>query len=68
MPKISNSLTNTLRKVFKASGYSFRYVETQTGIKRQSLMKFMKEEQSLRLDKADLLADFFGLELKKKEK
>lgn len=37
-------------------------VEQATGVKRQSLAKFMRGEQSLRLDIADTLAAYFGIE------
>lgn len=40
---------------------SFLGVETATGVKRQSLMKFVRGEQSLRLDMADRLAAHFGI-------
>ena len=42
---------------------AFIELERQTGVLRQSLMKFARSEQSLRLDQADKLAAFFGLEL-----
>lgn len=48
-------------------GSSFREIERETGIVRQSLMPFARGEQTLRLDKADLLAEYFGLELKSAE-
>ncbi len=44
---------------------SLNAVERATGVKRHSLAKFMRGEQSLRLDLADKLAAFFGLELVK---
>ena len=46
------------------SGETFRSIERETGIVRQSLMPFARGEQTLRLDKADLLAEYFELELK----
>jgi hypothetical protein len=46
------------------SGETFRSIERETGIVRQSLMPFARGEQTLRLDKADLLAEYFGLELR----
>ena len=42
---------------------AFIELERQTGVLRQSLMKFARSEQSLRLDQADKLASYFGLEL-----
>ena len=40
---------------------SLRAVERETGVIRQSLMLFMAGKQSLRLDKADALARYFGI-------
>jgi len=47
-----------------AAGETFRSIERATGVIRQSLMPFAKGECTLRLDKADRLAAYFGLELK----
>jgi len=38
-------------------------LERETGVKRASIMRFLRGETSLRLDLADKLAEFFGLEL-----
>ena len=45
----------SLNAVFKA-----------TEVKRQCLAKFMRGEQSLRLDLADRLAEYFGIESERK--
>ena len=37
-------------------------IERATGLKRSALRKFMRGEQSLRLDLADKLATHFGIE------
>ncbi len=37
-------------------------IERDTGVKRQSLAKFLRGEQSLRLAFADRLAAYFGIE------
>jgi len=66
MPK-NKTMTDVLRDALNdavSGGSSFREVERETGIVRQSLMPFARGEQTLRLDKADLLAEYFGLELK----
>ncbi len=55
-------MTNLLRKAINEAE-SFRAVERATGVKRQSLMKFVRCEQSLRLDLADKLATYFGLRI-----
>jgi hypothetical protein len=56
-------ITDALRKAIAESGISFIGLERETGVLRQSLMKFARGEQVLRGDAYDKLADFFGLEL-----
>lgn len=58
---MKKTLTQLLRDAL-VEAESFRAVEMATGVKRQSLMKFARGEQSLRLDIADKLADHFGIE------
>jgi plasmid maintenance system antidote protein VapI len=58
------SMTESLKKAIRDSGLSFRFLGHESGVKRQSLMKFMSGETSLRLDMADKLAKYFELELK----
>ena len=57
------TITDTLRQAIAESDITFLGLEEATGVKRQSLMKFARGEQSLRLDMADKLAVFFGMEL-----
>lgn len=57
------SLTDKLRDEINGSEHSFKALERETGVLRQSLMKFARGETSLRLDMADKLASFFGLEV-----
>ena len=57
----TTTMTELLRKAL-AEAESLRAVERATGVKRQSMMKFLRGEQSLRLDKADRLAEHFGIE------
>ncbi len=61
--KKSRTMTETLRQAIADSGLAFIEIERQTGVLRQTLMKFARNEQSLRLDMADKLAEFFALEL-----
>jgi transcriptional regulator with XRE-family HTH domain len=61
-------ITNALLRAIAASGMSFKALERETGVKRQSLMKFVRGEQSLRGDVMDKLAAFFRLELTTKRK
>lgn len=57
-----------LRQAIAESGETFKGLERETGVKRQSLMKFARREQSLRLDLADRLAAHFGIEVRRKRK
>jgi plasmid maintenance system antidote protein VapI len=68
MAKEDSSLTGALRRAVVDSGLSFKLLEKETAVLRQSLMKFVRGEQSLRLDMADRLAAYFGLELRPKPK
>ena len=65
--KTTLTITRSLKKAIKDSGMNFKALERETGVKRQSLMKFMRDEQSLRLDFADRLAEFFELELRERK-
>ena len=61
--KTYDTMTEALREAIAASELSFKALERETGVLRQSLMKFARDEQSLRLDAADTLAEFFGIEI-----
>lgn len=58
------TMTEILRERVSACGISFYRLELDTRVSRQSLMKFARGEQTLRLDQADKLARYFSLELK----
>ncbi len=60
------TMTELLQKALN-DAESFKAVERATGVLRQSLMKFARGEQSLRLDKADILAEYFGIEVRRKD-
>src|SRR5262249_5246294 len=59
-------ITDALRRAIAESGLSFKRLERETGVLRQSLMKFANGERTLRGDKYDALALFFDLELRPK--
>jgi hypothetical protein len=64
-------ISEALRQAIAESGVSFAALERETGVLRQSLMKFARGEQCLRGDAYDKLAAYFGLVLqpiKAKEK
>ena len=58
------TMTELLRRCL-ADASSLSAVERATGLKRQSMTKFLQGEQSLRLDLADKLAAHFGIECKR---
>jgi len=60
-------MTALLRKEIEARG-SIRAISLATGVTRQSMMKFVRREQSLRLDIADRLAEHFGIEVRPRAK
>ena len=53
-------ISGPLRQAIAKSGMSFQALERETGVLRQSLMKFVRGEQALRGDAYDRLASFFG--------
>jgi plasmid maintenance system antidote protein VapI len=57
-------MTAALKKAIADSGMAHIAIERATGVQRASIMRFLRGEQSLRLDMADRLATFFGLELR----
>ena len=60
----SKTITDVLRAHVETEP-SMNAVAKATGLTRQSLSRFMRGERSLRLDLADKLATYFGLELRK---
>jgi plasmid maintenance system antidote protein VapI len=58
-------ITDLLRDTIIVSGIALKALERETGVKRASIMRFVAGKQSLRLDMADRLAAYFGLELKR---
>jgi transcriptional regulator with XRE-family HTH domain len=64
--KESESLTVALKAAITGSGLSLYRIAAETGVQKPSLIRFMRDETSLRLDKAALLAGYLGLVLVKK--
>jgi hypothetical protein len=56
-------LSGVLRAAILDSSTPFLALAKATGIERMSLVRFARGERSLRLDKADQLAAYFGLSL-----
>lgn len=60
-------VSDVLRKTIADSGIPLLVLERETGVVRASIRRFVEGTQSLRLDKADALAAYFGLELVKRK-
>lgn len=65
--KVKQTMTDVLKTAIEESGLTRYRIATDTGIGETSLMRFLRGETSLRLDKADLLAEYLGLELVKRK-
>jgi plasmid maintenance system antidote protein VapI len=65
---ISDLLRRTIAAAVASGRTSYKALERGTGVTRASIMRFVRGSQSLRLDKADRLAAYFGLELRPKRK
>lgn len=63
-PKRVATMTDVLRQSIVESGESYKALQRATGVTRASIMRFVRGERSLRLDKADALAAYYGLELR----
>ena len=61
MPR-RKTMTDVLKQAVRDSGQSYYAIAKATGIVEESLSRFMRGRQSLRLDKADALASYFGIE------
>jgi plasmid maintenance system antidote protein VapI len=56
-------ISDPLRRAIAESGIPLLRLERETGVTRASIGRFVRGERSLRLDMADRLAAYFGLEL-----
>lgn len=56
-------ITDVLRQAILDSGLPLLRIARETGVQRASLSRFVRGKNSLRLDVADKLAAYFGLEL-----
>jgi len=65
--KSKPTMTDVLRAAIERSSLTRYRIAKDTGIPETSLMRFVRGETSLRLDKADALADYLGLELVKRK-
>lgn len=59
-------MTDVLRKAIDESGLTLYRIAADTGVGPSSLLRFVRGDQSIRLDKADLVANYLELELVKR--
>ena len=59
-------MTDVLREAIQESGLSAYRISKDTGLVVSSIIRFVDEETSLRLDKADALAEYLNLQLVKR--
>ena len=64
MSKRAKTMTELLREALVEAD-SLRGVERATGVKNPSLVRFVRGDQSLRLDMADKLATYFEIECRR---
>ena len=57
------TITQTLKAAIERSGLTYYRIGRGAGVPESSLLRFMRGETSLRLDKADRLAAYLGLRL-----
>jgi hypothetical protein len=67
MSEPARPITGKLRQAILDSGQALIALERATGVDRASIRRFLRGERSLRLDKADALAAFLGLELQQRK-
>ena len=65
--KTQSPLTDGIRQAILASEKPLLQIANKTGVQRASLSRFVSGQRSLRLDMADKLAAYFGLELTGKD-
>jgi hypothetical protein len=65
---ITALLWRTVAEAIAQGQTNYLTLERETGVARASIRRFVKGERTLRLDMADRLAAYFGLELRHKRK
>ena len=61
---ITDLLWRTILDAVETDRTNYKALERESGVKRGSIMRFVRGTQSLRLDMADRLAVYFELELR----
>ena len=60
-------VTDLLRSTIAKSGIPYNQLERATGVKRASIIRFLRGDQSMRLDLAERLMVYFGLEARQQK-
>jgi plasmid maintenance system antidote protein VapI len=63
MSRSKATISDVLRRTIRESKKPLLVIERETGVARGSVMRFVRGDQSLRLDIADKLAAYFGLKV-----
>lgn len=61
-------MTEALKQAIANSGLPLLRIEQDTGVKRATVMRFMRGDADIRLATADRLSRYFGLEVIEKRK
>jgi len=67
-PRPAESLSDALRRHIRAEGVSLYELAEQTGVARGLLSRFMRGERDIRLETANRIAAYLGLELRRVRK
>ncbi len=62
------TMTEALKRAIADTGETFTELERATGVKRGSLLRFMRGDQTLLLEKADELAGHLGIQVWRADK
>jgi len=62
-PPEGETPSDVLRRTIRESGVPYLTLAKATGVQRASIQRFVDGRTSIRLDKADKLAAYFGLRL-----
>ena len=60
-------ITDLLKRTIAESGIPYNQLERETGVKRASITRFLRGDQSMRLDLAERLMVYFGREVRKRK-
>ena len=61
------TITEALKQSVRQSGESLYAISKATGLNHDSLSRFMRGRQSLRLDLADRLAEYLGIQCRREK-